>query len=392
MVAFSKRISMVKPSATLTINAKASELKSQGVEVISLAVGQPDLPPPKSVLDGAREAIDRVMTKYTPAAGLPEVLDAVCEYYNRFYDAGAKRENVIITNGGKQGLFNLMQILVDPGDEVLIPAPYWLSYPAMVILAGGVPKIVPTDPENNFMTSPSELEKHITEKTKILILNTPSNPTGCHYAQKQFDEICEFAIKKGIFIISDEIYDQLIYPPAEPTSASKWFKKYPDKVAIVNGLAKSFAVPGWRIGYVISDSTVIKNLSKLQGQSTSNVCSIAQMAALKGLLGDLSFLEENRKKFLERRNYILKRINSINGISCPEPMGAFYVFPKVDGLYTDEINNSTKLCEYLLDKAHVALVPGAAFGDDRCIRFSYAVDISVLERAMDQVEKALREL
>ncbi|GAB6888229.1 pyridoxal phosphate-dependent aminotransferase [Desulfothermus okinawensis JCM 13304] len=392
MAEFSRRISMVKPSATLAMNAKAAELKSQGVEVISLAVGQPDLAPPESVLKGAREAIDKLMTKYTPAAGLPEVLDAVCEYYNRFYNAGAKRENVIITNGGKQGLYNLMQILVDPGDEVLIPAPYWLSYPDMVILAGGTPKIVPTEAENNFMTSPSELEKYVTEKTKILVLNTPSNPTGCHYSQDKFDEICEFAISKGIFIISDEIYDQLIYPPAHPTSASKWFKKYPDKVAIVNGLAKSFAVPGWRIGYVISDSLVIKNLSKLQGQSTSNVCSISQMAALRGLLGDLSFLEENRKKFFERRNYILGRINSIEGIICPEPMGAFYVFPRVDNLYTDKINSSQRLCEYLLEKANVALVPGIAFGDDRCIRFSYAVDISVLEKAMDQVEKALKAL
>lgn len=211
------------------MNAKAAELKSQGVEVISLAVGQPDLAPPESVLKGAREAIDKLMTKYTPAAGLPEVLDAVCEYYNRFYNAGAKRENVIITNGGKQGLYNLMQILVDPGDEVLIPAPYWLSYPDMVILAGGTPKIVPTEAENNFMTSPSELEKYVTEKTKILVLNTPSNPTGCHYSQDKFDEICEFAISKGIFIISDEIYDQLYTPQLIPHLPQSGLKNTPTK-------------------------------------------------------------------------------------------------------------------------------------------------------------------
>ncbi len=392
MIKFSNRISKIKPSATLSINAKANELKAKGIEVISLAVGQPDLAPPQSVLEGAREAIEKVMTKYTPAAGLPEVLDAVCNYYNTFYNTGAKRENVIITNGGKQGLYNLMQILINPDDEVLIPAPCWLSYPDMVKLADGIPKIIPTEPENNFLINISDLEKHINKNTKILILNTPSNPTGCHYSQEQFDEICEFAIKKGLYIISDEIYDQLIYPPAKSTSASKWFKKYPENIAIVNGLAKSFAVPGWRIGYVIAHREVIKNLSKLQGQSTSNVCSISQMAALKGLLGDMSFLEENRKIFLKRRDYILKRIKEIKGMVCPEPRGAFYVFPRVDKLYTEEINNSQKFCEYLLDEAKVALVPGVAFGDDRCIRFSYAVDISVLEKAMDSIKKAIEKL
>lgn len=392
MVKFSQRIERVKPSATLTINAKAAELRSQGKEVISLAVGQPDFAPPQSVLNGAKEAIDKVMTKYTPAAGLPEVLDAVCDYYNRFYFAGAKRQNVIITNGGKQGLYNLMQILLDPEDEVLIPAPYWLSYPDMVLLADGKPVIVPTEAEKNFLVTKEDLEKYLTPKTKVLILNTPSNPTGCHYSQEEFDEICEWAISKGLYIISDEIYDQLVYPPASPTSASKWFVKHPENVAIVNGLAKSFAIPGWRVGYVIAHEKVIKNLSKLQGQSTSNVCSVAQMATLKGLSGDLSFLEENRQKFIERRDYIVQRIQEIKGVVCPVPMGAFYVFPRVDALYTDKINNSTKFCEYLLDEASVALVPGAAFGDDRCIRFSYAVDIETLKKAMDQIIKAIEKL
>jgi aspartate aminotransferase len=285
-----------------------------------------------------------------------------------------------------------MQILLNPEDEVLIPAPYWLSYPDMVLLADGTPKIVPTEAENNFMVSTNELEKYVSSKTKILILNTPSNPTGCHYPQNKFDEICEWAISKGLFVISDEIYDQLIYPPATPTSASKWFKKYPENVAIVNGLAKSFAIPGWRVGYVIAHPQVIKNLSKLQGQSTSNVCSIAQMATLKALTGDLSFLEENRKKFIQRKNYIVERISSWDKVICPEPQGAFYVFPRVDKLYTKDINNSTKFCEFLLEEASVALVPGAAFGDDRCIRFSYAVDIATLEKALDAIEKAIKKL
>ncbi len=392
MVKFSQRIQKVKPSATLTINAKAAELRAQGKEVISLAVGEPDFAPPESVLNGAREAIDKVMTKYTPAAGLPEVLDAICGYYNKFYSIDAKRQNIIITNGGKQGLYNLMQILLDPEDEVLIPAPCWLSYPDMVLLADGKPVIVPTEAENNFFVTKEDLEKYLTSKTKILILNTPSNPTGCHYSQEQFDEICKWAISKDLFIISDEIYDQLVYPPAKPTSASKWFVRYPENVAIVNGLSKSFAIPGWRVGYVIAHEEVIKNFSKLQGQSTSNVCSIAQMATLKALTGDLGFLEKNREKFIERKDYIVKRIQEIKGVVCPIPTGAFYVFPRVDALYTDKINNSTKFCEYLLDEASVALVPGVVFGDDRCIRFSYAVDIKTLEKAMDQIIKAIDKL
>ncbi len=392
MIKFSRRITSIKPSATLSINAKAGELRRAGKEVISLAVGQPDFAPPPSVIEGAQEALDKGLTKYTPAAGMPEVLEAIASYYNSFYGAGVEGKNVIITNGGKQGLYNLMQILLDESDEVLIPAPYWLSYPDMVILAGATPVVVPTEAENNFMVTPEDLEKKYTPKTKILILNTPSNPTGCHYSQELFDEICQWAFSKNIFVVSDEIYDQLVYPPAKPTSISKWLEKFPQQIAIVNGLAKSFAIPGWRVGYVISHPDVIKNLSKLQGQSTSNVCSLAQMAALKGLTSDMSFLEENRKKFMQRRDYIVDRISTWKDVVCPKPSGAFYVFPRVDRLYKGEIKNSTSLCEYLLEEAQVALVPGVAFGDDRCIRFSYAVDIAILEKALDSIEKALEKL
>ncbi len=392
MIKFSHRITSIKPSATLGINAKANELAAAGKEVISLAVGQPDFAPPPSVIEGARDALEKGLTKYTAAAGMPEVREAIASYYNSFYGAGVEKENVIITNGGKQGLYNLMQVLLDEGDEVLIPAPYWLSYPDMVLLAGAKPVVVPTEVENNFLVTPQELEKKYTSATRMLILNTPSNPTGCHYSQEKFDEICKWALSRGLFVISDEIYDQLVYPPATPTSISKWLREYPEHIAIVNGLAKSFAIPGWRVGYVISHVEVIKNLSKLQGQSTSNVCTLVQMATLRALTSEMSFLEENRKKFMERRDYIVERISSWRDVVCPVPTGAFYVFPRMDALYGGEIQNSTALCEYLLEEAGVALVPGVAFGDDRCIRFSYAVDIAVLEKALDKVNEALKRL
>ncbi len=389
---FSSKMEKIKPSATLTINAKAAELKAQGKEVISLAAGQPDFSPPQSVIEGAKKAIEEGATRYTPVAGIPELLEAIGSYYKRFYNVEVTTDMVVTTNGGKQGLYNIFQALLDPKDEVLIPAPYWVSYPDMVYLSYGEPIIVPTEPQNNFLVTPDLLEKYITPKTKILVLNTPSNPTGCHYSQERFDEIVKWAIDKGLFIISDEIYDQLVYPPATPTSIAKWLKEFPENIAIVNGLSKSFAIPGWRMGYVIADPKLIKTIVKIQGQSTSNICSLVQMAALYGLKGPLDFLEENRKVFMKRRDLALGIISTWKNVICPKPDGAFYLFPKVDFYYKGDIKNSTDLCAYLLEEAEVAVVPGAAFGDDRCIRLSYAVDESTLELALNKIKKALEKL
>lgn len=388
----SQRILKVKPSATLTINAKAAEMRAQGKNVISLAAGEPDFQPPDHVMQAAHEAISQGLTRYTPVPGLPELLEAVAGYFEKFYGLKTDKSMVITTNGGKQGLYNLCQILLNPEDEVLIPAPYWVSYPDMVNLAEGKPVIVPTDPEHNFLTTPQDLERFVTPKTKILILNSPSNPTGCHYNQNQFDALLEWALENNLFVISDEIYDQLVYAPAKPTSAAKWIDKAPRQVAIVNGLSKSFAMTGWRIGYVVSHPEIIKNLSKIQGQSTSNICSIVQKAALAALQGSWDFLEEKRHNFSHRRDRVLEMIGSWKGAQCPCPDGAFYVFPRLDSYYTQQIPDSTALCEYLLEKAEVALVPGAAFGDDRCIRFSYALDDTTLVTALQRVGEALQAM
>ena len=389
---FSSKMEKIKPSATLTVNAKAAELKAQGKEVISLAAGQPDLSPPQSIIEGVKKAIEEGATRYTPVAGIPELLEAIGDYYKKFYNVEISSDMVVTTNGGKQGLYNIFQALLDPEDEVLIPAPYWVSYPDMVYLSYGKPVIVPTEPQNNFLVTPDLLEKYITPKTKILVLNTPSNPTGCHYSQDRFDEIVKWAIDKGLFIISDEIYDQLVYPPATPTSIAKWLKEYPENIAIVNGLSKSFAIPGWRMGYVIADPKLIKTIVKIQGQSTSNICSLVQMAALYGLKGPLEFLEENRKIFMKRRDLALEIISTWKNVICPKPDGAFYLFPKVDFYYKKDIKNSTDLCAYLLEEAKVAAVPGAAFGDDRCIRLSYAIDENSLEKALNKIKEALEKL
>ena len=388
----SSKMERIKPSATLTINAKAAELKAQGKEVISLAVGQPDFSPPNTVINGVKKALEEGFTRYTPVAGIPELLEAIGDYYNRFYGIKISKEMVVTTNGGKHGLYNIFQAILDPGDEVLIPAPYWVSYPDMVYLSYGEPVIVPTEPQDNFLVSTELLDKYVTKKTKVLVLNTPSNPTGCHYPQDLFDEIVKWAVEKDIFVISDEIYDQLVYPPATSTSAVKWLEKYPEQVAIVNGLSKSFAIPGWRMGYIISDPKLIKTIVKIQGQSTSNICSLVQIAALEGLKGSLDFLEDNKKVFMKRRDLALEIISTWENVICPKPDGAFYLFPKIDFYFKKQIKNSTDLSAYLLEEAEVAVVPGAAFGDDRCIRLSYAVNENTLEFALNKIKKALDKL
>ncbi|MCF8104244.1 MAG: pyridoxal phosphate-dependent aminotransferase [Desulfohalobiaceae bacterium] len=389
---YSDRIQSVKPSATLTINARAGELKAQGQDVISLAAGEPDFPPPPRILEAAKQAIDSGFNTYTPVAGIPGLLEAIADYFYTFYNVSATKEMVVATNGGKQGLYNLFQILLNPGDEVLIPGPYWVSYPDMVSLAGGSPVIVPAAPDNGFLLETEDLEAALTPKSKVLILNSPSNPTGSHYTQARLDAILEWAFSRELFVISDEIYDQLIYPPARPASASPWLEKSQGRIAVVNGLSKSFALTGWRIGYVLSHPGLIKNMIKIQGQSTSNICSIAQKAALAALTGSFDFLEDARRDLAGRRDKVLEIMGTWPGTICPKPDGAFYLFPRMDGLYSQAIPDSTALCTYLLENCGVALVPGVAFGDDRCLRFSYALEEETLLRGVDKVGEALQKI
>ena len=388
----SLRLSRIQPSATLAMNAKAQELKAQGKAVISLAVGEPDFPTPDHVKDAAKAALDANFTRYTPVPGIPELRDAVGGYFGRFHGVTPPREAVIVSNGGKQALYNLMMALLNPGEEVLIPAPYWVSYPDMAILAGGVPVPVPTEPEDDFLVSVEALDKARTPGSRILVLNSPSNPTGCCYTQEQLDAIMEWAISRNVFVISDEIYDQLVYTPTKPTTLITWWPSHPGRVAVVNGLAKSFAMTGWRIGYCVAHPDLVKAQSKIQGQSTSNVCSFAQKGAVAALTGGFEYVEMMRDNFQRRRDMAMEVVSTWKGVKCPKPGGAFYLFPDVSALYTKAVPDSATLCTRILEEALVALVPGSAFGDDRCIRFSYAVDDDTLRKALEGVGKVLSGL
>ncbi|WP_319541079.1 pyridoxal phosphate-dependent aminotransferase [uncultured Pseudodesulfovibrio sp.] len=384
----SDRLARIKPSATLAVNAKALELRAQGREVISLAVGQPDFGTPAHVCDAAKAALDEGFTRYTPVPGIPELREAVAGYYTKFYGAQACADNTIISNGGKQVLYNLLMAVVNPGDEVLIPAPYWVSYPAMVQLVDGVSVFVPTTADENYLVTVEALEAARTDSTRVLILNSPSNPTGCCYTQEQLEAIAQWARDNKIFIISDEVYDRLVYAPFEPVSLSKTWETYPETIAIVGALSKSFCMTGWRVGYALAHEDLVKAMSKIQGQSTSNINSITQKAAHAALIGPWDIVDEMKEAFVRRRDLAYEIITGW-GAKCPKPDGAFYLFPVLDQFYTEDAPDSAAMCTKILEEAGVALVPGSAFGDDKCIRFSYAVDDETLKEALARVGKVL---
>ena len=388
----SQRILSLQPSATMAINAKAQEMRTQGRKVISLAVGEPDFVTPDHIIEAAKQALDEGFVKYTPVPGIPELRDAVAGYFNRFYQVKPEREEVMVSNGGKHCLYNLFQCLLDPGDEVLILAPYWVSYPAMVQLAQGMPVFVPAAAEDNFLVSVDKLDRAVTDRTRAIIINTPSNPTGCHYTQEQLNELADWARSKDIFIISDEIYDQLVYEPAKPASLAGFWAENKDRAAIVNGLSKSMAMTGWRVGFCLAHRDLIKAMIKFQGQSTSNICSIAQKGAVAALTGSFEPVEVMKQSFVKRRDLALEIVRSWPGVVCPKPDGAFYIFPDVSAIYNDEVKNSVELCQKILEEVEVALVPGAAFGDDRCIRISYALDEETLTDALNRVGEVIKSL
>lgn len=388
----SQRLGSIKPSLTLSVNSRALELKAQGVAVTSLAVGEPDFPTPAHICEAAKTAIDENFCRYTAVPGIPELRTAAGEYFGRQYGVPVPAASIIIGAGGKHCLYNFMQATLNPGDEVLIPAPYWLSYPDMVMLAGAVPVPVPAGPEQGFKVTPDMLEAHVTGKTKLLILNSPNNPTGAVYSAAEFNALMEWAIGRGLCVLSDEIYDQLVFPPARMTSAISWFARYPGQVAVLNGLSKSFAMTGWRLGFLAAEPGLIQKMSALQGHSTSSICSVTQKAAVAALTGPMDCVATMREAFARRRDMAMDIIAHWPQVICPKPDGAFYLFLDVRACYGKDVHNSTELCTRLLDRAHVAVVPGAAFGDDHCIRFSYAVGDDVLKDALHRVGAELASL
>ncbi len=385
---FAERMNSIKPSATLAVNTKTLELKARGINVTSLAVGEPDAATPMHICEAAKKAIDENFSKYTPVNSILELRQAVCHYFKRQYDVNARPENVIVTTGGKQSIINTMLVLLNEGDDVLLPCPYWTSYPDLIRIAGANPVLVPSSAARSFHIDVGDLEKAITPKTRMLIFNSPSNPTGAAYAQEEVDAILEWCLAHEVFVLADEIYDQLVYDAA-PVSASKWWEQHPEKIAILNGLSKAFAMPGWRVGYTLAHEDLIRQCSKLQGQVTSHICSIAQKAGVAALEGSYACVDEMRQSFVRRRDMAMAEISTWPGVVCCKPAGAFYLFPDVHELFSPELPNATAICTHLLEKARVACVPGEAFGDPHCIRLSYAVSDEVLMDALQRIKNAL---
>lgn len=392
----SERAKKVKPSPTLAVDSKAKEMKKRGLDVVNFGVGEPDFDTPEHIKEAAIKAIKDGFTKYTPVGGIDELKEAIIEKLEKENGLKYKKENILVSCGAKHSLYNIAQTLFGPGDEVIIPAPYWVSYPDQVLLNDATPVIVDTYEKDDFMLLPEALKENITPNTKAIIINSPSNPTGFIYDEKTLQAIAEIALKNNLYIISDEIYEKLIYDNNKHISIASFSEEIRERTIVVNGLSKSHAMTGWRIGYAAGPVEVIKAMTNIQSQSTSNPTSIAQKAAVAALKGPQDCVEIMRKEFEKRRNYLVDELNKISGMSCKMPKGAFYAFPNVNKILSKlssyKINSSMDLSIYLLEKAQVALVPGSAFGAEGYIRISYATSIDNLKKGIEKIKKALEEI
>lgn len=393
----SRRVKKIKPSPTLAIDTRAKQMKAEGIDIVNFGVGEPDFDTPDNIKEAAIKALRGGFTKYTPVGGIDILKDAIIEKFKNDNGLDYTRDEIIVSCGAKHCLYNIAQAILGPGDEVLIPSPYWVSYPEQVILNDAKPVFVETKEEDSFMLKPETLESYITKKTKALILNSPSNPTGIVYNKKELEEIAEIILKYNIYVISDEIYEKLIYGGKKHISIASLDDRIKQKTIIVNGLSKSYAMTGWRIGYAAGPKDIIKAMTNIQSQSTSNPTSFAQVAAVEALKGPQDIINIMVNEFDKRRKIILKEISNIKGIKCVEPNGAFYAFPNVSYYYgkrydNTKINSSSDISIYLLEKAKVAVVPGAAFGKDEHIRLSYASSIDEIKKGLNRIKIALSEL
>lgn len=393
----SERARKIKPSPTLSVDLKAKALKAQGLDVVNFGVGEPDFDTPEHVKEAAIKAIKDGFTKYTPVGGIDELKEAIIQKFKKDNNLEYTKEEVLVSCGAKHSLYNIAQVLYGPGDEVIIPSPYWVSYPDQVLLNDAIPLFLKTYEEDGFMLRPDVLESKITKKTKAIILNSPSNPTGLTYDKKTLQAIAEIAIKHNLYIISDEIYEKLIYDGTEFISIASLDKEVKDRTIVVNGLSKSHAMTGWRIGYAAGPKDIIKAMTNIQSQSTSNPTSIAQKAAVAALTGPQDFISTMRSEFDKRRKFLVEGLNSIEGVRCLKPTGAFYVFLNVSRLYgkstgTRHINSSLDMAMYLLEDANVALVHGEAFGDDNYIRISYATSMENINKGLERIREAISKL
>lgn len=394
----SKRIGGIAESATLAVDAKAKALKAAGRPVIGFGAGEPDFPTPEAIVAAAQAAcVDVRNHRYTPAAGLPELREAVAAKTLRDSGFEVTAAQVLITNGGKQSVYQAFATIVDPGDEVLLPAPYWTTYPEAITLAGGVPVQVTADESADYLVTVEQLEAARTERTKVLLLCSPSNPTGSVYTREQITAIGEWALEHGVWVISDEIYEHLVYDGAEAVSLPVAVPAMADRTIVVNGVAKTYAMTGWRVGWMIGPTDVIKAAANLQSHLTSNVCNVAQRAALEAVSGPLDAVHEMRQAFDRRRRTIVGLLSDIPGVECPTPRGAFYVYPSVKALIGKQlrgakIESSVDLAALVLEHAEVAVVPGEAFGTPGYLRLSYALGDEDLVTGVNRMGALLREI
>jgi aspartate aminotransferase len=392
----SKKALSISPSSTLAIDAKAKKMKAEGIDIIGFGAGEPDFDTPDHIKAAAIKAINDGFTKYTPASGTLELKQAICNKFKKDNGLDYKPANIVISNGAKHSLVNAFQAILNPGDEVIIPAPFWVSYPEMVKLADGVPVILNSTEEEGFKFSIDKLEKAITPKTKAIVMNSPSNPTGMIYSVDELKAVADLAVSKNIFVVSDEIYEKLIYDGYKHVSIASFNDKIKDLTIIVNGVSKSYSMTGWRIGYTASNEKIATVMGNVQSHATSNPNSIAQKAAQAGLEGPEDVMNMMVAEFAKRRDYMVERINSIDGLSCIKPNGAFYVMMNIYKIIGKEINGvkingSDDFANVLLEKANVALVPGSGFGTDIHVRLSYATSLENIKEGLNRIEKFLNK-
>jgi len=384
---YSRRMKTLAPSATLAISAKANQLKAEGIDVISLGAGEPDFHTPSHIIDAAYRSMTEGKTKYTPSGGLKELKEAIAEKLKKDQGLTYSIDEIIVTTGAKQAIFNLFQVLLNDGDEVLIPSPYWVSYPEMVKLAGGVPVIIPADESKGFKVNAELLEQYTNTRTKAIIINSPSNPTGIIYTKEELEKLGQFCLEKGILIVSDEIYEKLIYGNHQHFSIARLSEELRKSTIIINGVSKAYAMTGWRIGFAAGNKELIKLMTNLSSHSTSNPTTSSQYGAIAAYRGSQQPVEEMRKEFERRMEVGYKKLMEIPGFSCIKPQGAFYLFPNVKEAATmTGFQNVDDFATALLNEAHVAVIPGSGFGAPDYIRLSYATSQELLEEALFRIK------
>jgi aspartate aminotransferase len=397
MTKLAERTKLIKPSVTLAIAAKASKLRAEGIDVANFSAGEPDFDTPQRIKDAAIEALRKGMTKYTDVKGIEPLREAIAEKYQREHGLAYRKEDVLVSCGAKHSIYNILQAVVNPGDEVVIPAPYWVSYSDMALLAGGVPKLIPTNESTSFRIKPAQLQAALTPKTRVFLLNSPCNPTGASYSRDELRAIAGVLEKHDCLVVADDIYEKIVYDGFQIDNIVTLCPALRDRTIIVNGVSKTYAMTGWRIGYALGPTDVIAAAAKIQSQSTSNPTSIAQWAALEAIRGPQEEIGPMVREFHRRRNAIVYKLNAVDGIHCLKPEGAFYVFPNIAALLGKTANGKRlsspcDVADYLLEEAKVAVVPGEDFGSNEHIRFSYATSLQDIEKGCARIREAISKL